>query len=182
MSDPEFQKESIKTISGAVTRMERIIEKLKSPPEKEQLQISSVDPLTVINKAVEKSGIPNKIGIELIVENDEMIPVRSDPAVLETVFINLMINAIEAMPEGGRITLKQQITDDEKSVILVTDTGIGMPSSFIENQLFRPFVTTKTKGLGIGLYQCREMFREAGGDLMATSEPGRGTTFTLSFP
>jgi len=181
MSDPMFQKESVKTTEQAVARMQQIIEKLKSPPSKDQLIIQPIDPMKVFNHALEKSGIANKRNIELNIQAAESSKARTDPSILESVFSNLLINAVEAMPQGGTISIRQRLVDNMLE-ISVTDSGIGMNESFIKNKLFRPFQTTKAKGLGIGLYQCREMIRETGGDLIAGSEPDKGTTFTLRLP
>ncbi len=181
MSDPMFQKESLKTTEQAVSRMQQIIEKLKSPPSKDQLTIQPVDPIKVFYNALEKSGIANKPNIELNVEAAEPTMVKSDSAVLETVFSNLLINAAEAMPQGGTITVRQKSANNILE-ISISDSGIGMDELFIKHKLFRPFQTTKAKGLGIGLYQCREMVRETGGDLIAGAGPGKGATFTLKLP
>lgn len=181
MSDPEFQKESINTINQAVVRMQRIIEKLKQTPQKEQLQITPLDPVKVLDLAIEKSGINNKNNVELKILNDNIQPINTDPGVLETVFINILINAVEAMPNGGRIEIDQK-TINNKPQISIRDTGVGMSCSFIEHRLFKPFETTKEKGLGVGLYQCREMFKETGGEIKVISEQGKGSTFTLVFP
>jgi len=180
MSDPEFQKESIKTISQAVDSMQKIIEKLKSPPKKEQLFITDVNPLKIIKKILKKSGIENKQNIELEINFDSSLEVKTDAQVLETVFINLLKNAVEAMPEGGTITVEEFRTNDNRN-LSITDTGAGMSKSFIANNLFHPFQTTKAKGLGIGLYQCREMIRETGGDIAVESEPGKGSKFKIIF-
>jgi signal transduction histidine kinase len=181
MSDPEFQKESIKTITQAVDRMQAIIEKLKSPPGKEQIQAYELDPIKVINKAIEKSGVANRPDIKIELNCDKPIPVKADPAVLESVLINLLINAVEAMPDGGVICIEQN-RQNNKQCLSVSDTGVGMTAKFIATKLFHPFETTKAKGLGVGLYQCREMFKETGGKIMVESEPGQGTKFTLVFP
>ncbi|MCP4581256.1 MAG: hypothetical protein GY839_06530 [candidate division Zixibacteria bacterium] len=181
MSDPMFQKESIKTISLAVGRMQKIIEKLKSPTRKEHLQVYRLDPMKSFDRALEKSGIGSKRNISVKIDSDEKLQVISDPGILESVFVNLLINAVEAMPDGGTITIEQQQVDS-KILISVADTGIGMNKSFITNKLFRPFETTKAAGLGIGLYQCREMMRETGGDIIAKSKPGKGSRFTVILP
>jgi len=99
----------------------------------------------------------------------------------ENVLINVLITAVEAMPGGGTVSIKPAIVDD-KACISVADTGVGMTDNFIAEKLFKPFETTKSKGLGIGLYQCREMFRETGGEITVTSEPGKGSEFGLLFP
>jgi putative PEP-CTERM system histidine kinase len=181
MADPEFQKESINTITQAVSRMQAIIEKLKSVPAKEQMQVYDLDPIKVLNKAIDKSGIRSKADIDITIDDDENLPVKADPAILESILINLLINAVEAMPEGGSVRIERDHLNS-KQCLSVTDTGVGMTGEFIATRLFRPFETTKAKGLGIGLYQCREMFKEIGGKILVESEPGRGSKFTLVFP
>jgi putative PEP-CTERM system histidine kinase len=181
MADPEFQTESLNTISQAVVRMQRIIEKLKSPPKKENLHIAGVNVPAILKKALEKSNILNKSDIRLNITLDDNLEIQTDPRVLETVLINLLINAVEAMPDSGTISINREKIND-KIMITISDTGIGMSESFIKNKLFRPFQTTKAKGLGIGLYQCREMIRETGGDIIAESIKGKGSTFKLIVP
>lgn len=180
MSDPGFQKESIKTISQAVNRMQKIIEKLKTPLSKEQFRVYEINLKKVFDKALQKSGIQNKTNIDLQIDLNDSIKVKADADVLGMVFENLLINAVEAMPEGGTITVDDYFSSN-RVFVSVSDTGIGMNESFIKNNLFHPFQTTKAKGLGIGLYQCREMFRKTGGDIMVKSEPGKGSTFKLIF-
>ena len=96
---------------------------------------------------------------------------------VETVLINLLINAVEAMPDGGEINIGQAKVNGH-SEIIIADTGVGMSPAFMRNQLFKPFATTKSSGLGIG----REMFTGTGGDILVDSEPGKGSKFRLVFP
>ena len=181
MSNPEFQKESISTVSQAVKRMQKIIEKLRTTPDKAQLQVYQLDPGKVLDRALQRSGIGNRTNIKVNIQTAAFDKVNTDPSVLETVFINLLINAVEAMPDGGDINISQAIMNGH-SEIIVADTGLGMSPAFIKNQLFKPFTTTKANGLGIGLYQCREMFSSAGGEILVDSEKGQGTKFRLVFP
>ena len=64
----------------------------------------------------------------------------------------------------------------------MADTGRGMSAAFMRDRLFRPFVSTKSQGMGIGLFECREYVRELGGSLAVESSPGRGTRFTVVLP
>ena len=73
-------------------------------------------------------------------------------------------------------------SDDGNVIYSVSDSGPGMSPDFISRKLFKPFETTKKKGLGIGLYQCREMARALGGELTVESTPGDGATFFLTLP
>jgi len=181
MSDPRFQEESLKTIAQALTRMQRIIEKLKSPPGREDLQIDLIDPLPVVRRAIDKSGIGNKHNLHLEISLDEKTQVKTDPAILEIIIENLLINAVEAIDGDGTVNIREQSINGALG-ISIGDTGVGMTSEFVTSRLFRPFQTTKPKGLGLGLYQCREMFRGIGGDIIVESKLGKGSKFTMVFP
>ncbi|MFA5701256.1 MAG: ATP-binding protein, partial [Desulfuromonas sp.] len=93
---------------------------------------------------------------------------------------NLTHNAAEASVEGQRICI--EVGQNNGAFIRVIDSGVGMSAEFIRTRLFKPFETTKQKGMGIGLYQCRQIIEGHGGHIEVQSEPGLGTTFTLWLP
>jgi signal transduction histidine kinase len=96
---------------------------------------------------------------------------------------NLVINALEAMSEkGGKLTIKAGFTPRGSATFSVADTGSGMSQSFIDNQLFRPFATTKKQGVGLGLYTCREVIEASGGSITVESREGSGTAFSVVLP
>ena len=102
---------------------------------------------------------------------------------IEKVVENLVLNALEAMTEGdGALTIEAGTTDDQKVFFSVTDSGIGMTPDFIEKRLYRPFATTKKKGVGLGLYTCREVVRANGGYIEVDSKQDAGTTFRVVLP
>ena len=123
--------------------------------------------------------------------------VRLDPGQFEQVILNLAINARDAMPEGGALTVRTSVVHVDNGhvarhagarlgphvVVTVTDSGIGMTREVLE-RAFEPFFTTKEpdKGTGLGLSICYGIVRQAEGSMWAYSEPGRGTTFHLHFP
>jgi signal transduction histidine kinase len=107
--------------------------------------------------------------------------VRINPTQLQSVLRNLVVNAVEAVAEDGSITVETADVDGG-ALITVTDTGRGMTAEFIEQKLFRPFQTTKTRGLGIGLFQCRQIVRAFGGTFTAESSEGKGTRMTVRLP
>jgi two-component system, NtrC family, sensor histidine kinase HydH len=110
----------------------------------------------------------------------ELPPVMLDPELFDKVLLNLMLNAEDAMPDGGTLTL--QARAEQGSVILdVIDTGCGM-SPELAAKVFRPFVTTKADGNGLGLATARKIVLAHGGDLTVHSEPGCGTKFTVRLP
>lgn len=97
---------------------------------------------------------------------------------LRQVLLNLLLNAIEAMPSGGCATARGT-SEADRVVLSVTDNGPGIPPADLE-RIFNPFVTTKAKGTGLGLAICRRLVEEMGGSLSATSPPGEGATFAVS--
>ena len=106
--------------------------------------------------------------------------VNLDRDLFEQCLLNLMINAEQAMPEGGTLTLIAQ-RDDGGVRLDVIDTGCGIPAEQLP-KLFRPFHTTKTNGHGLGLAIARKIIAAHGGTIDVQSEPGRGTQFTIHLP
>ena len=94
---------------------------------------------------------------------------------------NLILNATEAIADAGTITVETR-TENGSALLTVADTGRGMTREFQQQHLFRPFRTTKSRGLGIGLYQCRQIVQQAGGSLVAESEEGAGTRMIVRLP
>jgi two-component system cell cycle sensor histidine kinase/response regulator CckA len=136
--------------------------------------------------------------IELITRTDPTIPrVKTDPGQLEQILINLAVNARDAMPEGGTLTLTtQRVVHDEDTIraeperprgprarLIVSDTGCGMAPASLA-RIFEPFFTTKEmgRGTGLGLAAVYGIVKQSGGHIEVASEPGRGTHFTLDFP
>jgi signal transduction histidine kinase len=95
---------------------------------------------------------------------------------------NLIINGLEAMRDKGTLSIKAGRTAENKPFFSVSDTGEGISRRFIEERLFRPFATTKKKGVGLGLYTCREVVVANGGSIAVESREGVGTTFTVVLP
>lgn len=107
-----------------------------------------------------------------------MIPM--DRELFKQVLLNLLLNAEQAMPDGGEIVLQTHATP-ETAMVDVIDTGTGISPDTLA-KLFRPFHTTKPGGTGLGLATSRKIMRAHGGDLTVQSELGRGTKFTLTLP
>ena len=108
-----------------------------------------------------------------------------DPTQLETALLNLAVNARDAMPEGGTLSIRTELETDAKdwAVVVVQDTGVGMPSD-VRERVFEPFYTTKEvgKGSGLGLSQVYGFVSQSDGDVKLDSEPGVGSTFRLRLP
>ncbi|MBR0849511.1 PAS domain S-box protein [Bradyrhizobium diazoefficiens] len=135
------------------------------------------------------AGVGSSVRIALDIAPDTW-PVRADVSELETALLNLVINARDAMPDGGTVTIRARntaldeppLTGDFVSISIV-DTGLGIPSDVLD-KIFEPFFTTKPigKGTGLGLSQVHGFAHQAGGTIRVASELGEGTTFTILLP
>jgi two-component system sensor kinase FixL len=115
-----------------------------------------------------------------LVEKTPLPPVPFDANQLHQVLINLIKNALEAMPEGGKITISSRVRGTNAE-ISIADTGEGMTPEVAAN-IFQPYFTTKETGTGLGLANCQSIIQEHGGSILVESRPGRGTTFTILLP
>jgi signal transduction histidine kinase len=100
---------------------------------------------------------------------------------IRKVIMNLVQNAVEASNGQGKVMVKTS-KENGSVCIRVSDNGCGMTEDFVKNHLFKPFRTTKEKGLGIGLYQCRQIVEAHGGKIEVKSEVNKGTEFTVFLP
>ncbi len=115
-----------------------------------------------------------------ILMQDPSPRVNADPSEIERVVYNLLTNAVEAMPHGGELTVRVHSVAGEAR-IAVEDTGAGIPDAD-RPQLFRPFFTTRERGVGMGLAICRRIVEENGGSISVETVPGRGSRFTVKLP
>jgi len=122
-------------------------------------------------------------GIEVVRRTADDLPQpRVVPDRIQQVLLNLVLNAVEAMSEGGTLELATWYDNDRSEVCLaVSDSGMGMPSEVLEN-LFDPFFSTKDDGMGLGLFVSQNIVQEYGGLIEVDSEVGVGTTFTVRLP
>lgn len=107
-------------------------------------------------------------------------PVRGHPVDLREVLINLILNGVSAMPEGGTLTVRTY-SAGERAVVEISDTGIGIAPAH-QSAIFQPFVTNRDTGSGLGLSISRAIVESYGGVISVSSAPGRGATFTISLP
>lgn len=147
-----------------------------------RLQRREGDISAVIRRLVEFVGpLAHSKNVEVVVEGaDRPLVGFIDEKLLGQAVLNLVLNAQEAMPGGGRLTISAAIQDDVVQ-ISVSDTGVGIAPED-RPRIFRPFFSTKRTGTGLGLSLTQRIIQEHGGTLEFTSEPGLGTTFTFRLP
>ncbi|MCC6393397.1 MAG: sensor histidine kinase [Bryobacterales bacterium] len=149
-------------------------------PRPPRMQHTPLEPLLENVLALAGHGVRGKtVRFEKMVESG-LRPVECDPEQLEQVLLNLMINAIEASPDGGVVTLSAK-SDDSKITIGVMDRGHGVAPAHID-RLFDPFFTTKEHGTGLGLPVAHQIMRQMGGSLLAETNAGEGMTFSVVLP
>ncbi|MEM3786141.1 MAG: ATP-binding protein, partial [Nitrososphaeria archaeon] len=124
----------------------------------------------------------NKIpeNIKVIVNILPGFTIDADPESIKRVFTNIIINAFQAMPEGGTLTIYAE-KEDNMTKIFFKDTGAGIPKENLE-KIFQPLFTTKAKGTGLGLAVCKRIVEAHNGTIDVESELGKGSTFIIKLP
>jgi signal transduction histidine kinase len=152
-----------------------IINDLLDFAAKRPLQTSRQNVNTIIENSLTKSKIPAAIKIER--NFTKRLIAIVDEKQLERVFLNIIKNAVQAMPNGGKLTITTNETKDGGEITFA-DTGTGIQPENM-NKIFQPFFTTKAKGIGMGLPICKEIIEEHGGTVDVKSEVGKGTSFAI---
>ncbi len=176
--------ENLNLIAEETSRCTQIVKGLlefarQSPPQKVFTDINDlIDRTTQLLE--NQASFQN---IRIIKELDRTLPLlKLDRSKIQQVFWNLMVNACEAMPKGGQLSISTRASSDKKFIeVRFIDTGVGIPKENI-HKLFDPFFTTKTTGTGLGLAISYGIIQQHQGWIEVKSEPGQGTMFMVSFP
>jgi signal transduction histidine kinase len=181
-----FRTEAMSSLTDATEKLKRLVDRISNPIATlsgEYRRPVAIDIVALIEKVLRETlgRTPEKHQLEKRLPHSLYALVDGER--IEKVFENLVWNALEAMAERpGILTIAAGDRETGKIYISVGDTGVGMSRSFIENNLFHAFATTKKKGMGLGLYTCREVVRTNGGQIEVSSSEGAGTTFTVVLP
>jgi putative PEP-CTERM system histidine kinase len=176
-NNPEFQKDMLETLDHSVRKMKLLLHKLNSGDSLEGVAPLTLDKLLQQTVAL-KAGFEPQPVLELV---DRNLALMANWGRLERVIGHLIQNAIDATGRDGKVTVRLK-RSGEDAVIEVIDTGAGMSAEFIRDRLFKPFETTKSAGMGIGVFESREYVQELGGRMAVASRPGEGSTFTITLP
>jgi signal transduction histidine kinase len=177
--DPEV-KETLEILEKEVTTSEKIIGSLldfarASPPTRRKVDINDG-----VQEALSRTTIPENV--EVVSQLDETLPtILADPDQLGRVFGNIILNAIQAMPKGGRLMVRSEALGPEWAAVSFTDTGVGIPEENL-GKLFEPLFTTKAKGIGLGLPLVKTLVEGHGGSIEVESKERKGSTFTVRLP
>jgi two-component system sensor histidine kinase AtoS len=183
----EEDKHLVNKAIDEIKRIELLIKSLLNfaKPPKPQFVLTNIN--EIFTKSIDFSLqhpsllLNSSLKFQIIRNFDNNIPkIWADPMQLQQVFLNLLLNAIEAMPKGGTLSLKTNHNPEKNTVeIEISDTGKGIANEMIDT-IFQPFVTTKRKGTGLGLAITRRLIEQQGGTISVKSHPGQGTVFYLS--
>src|SRR5579862_1326239 len=176
-SDPEFHDDVFLTVEAALGELNTLIARLRPAPSAVALGALS-DPVDLIAEAIAAVGRTRGVTINLRHDGGRGA-VAVDGELLRNVVSHLCDNAIDAAVREVSVNVRHERS---RLVVDIADDGAGMPAEFVRDQLFAPFGSTKDDGLGIGAYQARELIRSVGGDLLAQSRPGVGTTMRIVLP
>ncbi len=179
--DPEFRADALRGVGSTVGRINHLIERLGTLRRKPEAYPAPLD----LNRLVQETldALPAApAGVTLHRELAPLPTVHADREQIESVLTNLVLNARDALePRGGEIRVRTG-TQGGRAEFSVSDNGCGMSAEFLRGSLFRPFHTTKKKGLGIGMFQSKMIVEANRGSLLVESTLGKGTTFRVSLP
>jgi two-component system sensor histidine kinase HydH len=181
-AEGEEYRRIVDLVQGEVRRLNAIVEEFLSLARPIQLRPEPV-PVAALLDEVRRLVEPQAGRAGIVVERtipDALPALRADRDRIKQVLLNLVLNAIDAMPSGGRLTMGGAASGTAVT-LTVTDTGSGIPPELLP-RVFEPYVTTKTKGLGLGLAIARRIVDAHGGRIEAESGAGQGTRFRVTLP
>jgi signal transduction histidine kinase len=187
MHREDFRQDAVSSLRQATDKLKRIVARLNEPVKslsgEYRRDARETDLVEIIRRVIAVNAEPSRPLYEIETSLPESLVAVVEPERIENVVENLVINALEAMGASGG-TLTVEAGPDEGNLVFfsVADTGVGMNEEFVKLRLFRPFSTTKQKGIGLGLFTCREIVEAHGGRLEVESKPGAGTRFRVVLP
>jgi putative PEP-CTERM system histidine kinase len=177
--NPAFREDAFRGIGSAAGRINQLISRMNALRHELRLKPAELDLNLVVTEAL--ATLNGTLENKLVTEFDQVPKILADGQQLQSVCTNLLLNACDAVGMNGRITVKTT-RQGEWVALSVTDNGCGMSEQFIKNSLFRPFRSTKKKGLGIGMFQSKTIVEAHQGKIHVESELGVGTTFRVMLP
>jgi signal transduction histidine kinase len=172
-------QESLSEIEKNVDYINKIVADLQDFARPLKPNAVETDIKVIIDDLLKKNGLPENVKVTVKVESDAK-KVVADSTFLNRIMYNLVTNAVQAMPKGGKLTI--HVCKEAKDVLItVKDTGVGIPEA-VKGKLFTPMFTTKSKGQGFGLAVIKRMTESLGGTVTFESQEGKGATFIVRLP
>jgi signal transduction histidine kinase len=174
----EKSREMLDLIEQDIRYSNKIVNDLLDFSGEIQLNPTKVGIKSLVRETLPKIEVPKEVEIQDSTRNTPKVLV--DVHQMMRAFQNLIANAIQAMPKGGRLEIKSKKTDNSLQITF-RDTGVGIPRKNL-SKLFTPLFTTKAKGVGMGLAICKRIINAHGGSINIKSEEGQGTLVTVTIP
>lgn len=184
LNDPSAEvARSLEVLGGEIHRLDRVVQGFLRFLRPQTLQLLPLDLNKLLGEVAHLAHMQGAHGgVSIVLDLDHEIPaINGDDESLRQAFLNLVLNACQAMPHGGTVTLSTERTPEGTSRAHVTDQGVGIPAEELD-KIFRLYYTTKPDGNGIGLSLVYRIVQMHGGSIDVGSEVGRGTTMTVTFP
>jgi len=189
--DPEFKRSVMDLLQSTILKVDAAVEKLAEHHDSVLIKFS-LDLSDLLQEAIREARSREALADgrpaarpAVRVELGEIVPVWGDAAYLRDAFLSVLQNAMEAAGSGGTVAVRTWMEEPgarRRIVVEIEDDGPGMSEEFVKNRLFHPFQTTKSHGVGLGLYTAREIVRFHRGRIDVRSDPGRGTLVRITFP
>ena len=192
LGDEEYlsaeDKEVARKVGVEISRLELLMRSFLEFARPPKPKMESVDINSLLDSALTfysgsgrrlATGVP---AIEIVKELGTLPRTGADPMQLHQVFLNLVINAVDAMPDGGTLSVRTAFDAEDRVIqVEIADTGHGIDPKHAAS-IFQPFFTTKPKGTGLGLPICSQLIEQHGGTIAVTENPGGGTCFRIGLP
>jgi signal transduction histidine kinase len=172
-------QESLKEIEKNISYVNKIVADLQDFARPPSPKIEEIDLKQTVDAVLANLNIPTNIEVKHSIRKD-FSKLKVDQSYTQRILTNLVNNAIQAMPNGGTLTV-ETIQKDQKALIIVKDTGSGIPKN-VRNKIFTPLVTTKAKGQGFGLSVVKRFTEAMGETVSFESEVGKRTNFIIMLP
>lgn len=179
---PADALQHVDIIAGEIRRLDEVVQGFLKFTRPEDLKLQPVSLSLLFDEVipiVRPEAVRNNV--ELVCECDSAIAVNGDPAMLRQAFLNLALNACQAMPNGGSLRITCEKTRGRKVLVAITDTGVGISPEHLK-RIFDLYFTTKSGGSGIGLSMVYRTVQMHDGEIEVESTPGKGTTFRVTLP
>jgi signal transduction histidine kinase len=171
-------REMLQLIEEGIGRSDKIINDLLEYSRELHLELSETNLKSITQDDLEKVKIPK--GIHVVNSTKNQPPMQLDVDKMRRVFLNLTLNAVDAMPDGGTLTIATTRSGDNVHITF-KDTGEGMTTETLA-KLWSPLYTTKAKGMGLGLPIAKRLVEAHGGSISVETKLGKGSTFTVTLP
>ncbi len=174
----QAMQESAESINQNTFYINKIVSDLQDYTRPIKPNLEELNVKVIIESAMGVANIPDKVNTEIIA--DKNLNLKTDFAYLRRVLTNLIINAVQAMPNGGKLRV---LAERKEGIVLISveDTGVGIPEEF-KAQIFTPLFTTKSKGQGFGLAVVKRLIEGLNGEIKFESNEEKGTKFTIKLP